>query len=208
MKKILSLFIILGAILNVSAQKNFRLSMQIKEGEYLFNTEDLYFFDAGINCYLKKICNDVDSVFEQEAQKVNFEGLRTISFQAYLFTDNYEYIYTKINGESGWLRVNIDIIPDKQKNFLKDFLKSDYFPKHATYVEVMPFKDINKVFISNSDDWYIANLNTLKAKKIGTKGGRLEACQMIYNKNCVKCYIDLGWGEYVIYDQNGRKKRK
>jgi hypothetical protein len=210
MKQIKKFFSVLALLLFIGAtgyaQKNYMLKMTLHKGQYLFNTTDLYFFDDGIDCYLIQKCRDVDTVFSDRAIKVNVSKDSTIKYQAYLFTDTYEYVYTKINKTEGWLRVDLPLT-DPEKNFLKAYLKSTHFKPYSCYVEIIPFKNENKIFISTQDDWYIGNLLKLSAKQIGTKGGRLEACQMVYSKNCVKCYIDLGWGQEVWYDQNGKKKK-
>ena len=64
---ILSSFTISDATLSVKANQ-FRWPVTLQPGEYLFNTTDLYFFDTGINCYLFKICPDIDSLFEATAK--------------------------------------------------------------------------------------------------------------------------------------------
>ncbi len=211
MKKIFSFFLPVILVIfvfsaNSYSQKpsKFRLSGTIPAGTYLFNHKALYFFDDGIDCYLLKQCNDIDSVFEASAEKVVFTKDTTIKYLAYLFTDNYEYMYVSINKKEGWLRANVPM-DLKQKNFLKKFSFSPNYPRYATYVEIIPFKTTYKVFISDAEDWYIGDLNAFKIQKIGTKGGRLEACQMIFKKNCVMCYIDLSWGEYLWFDEDGRK---
>ncbi len=186
----------------------FRWTITLQPGEYLLNTEDLYFFDTGINCYLFKICPDLDSVFEVKAEKLKIDKPKTIKYQAYLFTDNYEYIYVQIGKKEGWIRYQVPI-EEYKKAFLKGFMVSRFGePKKTSYVEVIPFKDPNKVFVSSTDDWFIGDLETKSITQIGTKGGRLEACQMLFNKNCVECYIDLGWGHTVMFDQNGKKCKK
>ncbi len=186
----------------------FRWTMTLQPGEYLLNTEDLYFFDTGINCYLFKICPDLDSLFEIKAEKIIIDKQKTIKYQAYLFTDNYEYVYVQIGKKEGWIRHPVPI-EEYKKAFLKGFLVSRFGePKKTSYVEVIPFKDPNKVFVSSTDDWFIGDLETKSITQIGTKGGRLEACQMLFNKNCVECYIDLGWGHTIMFDQNGKKCKK
>lgn len=207
LKSILLLLVILSASFVSNAQKFNKQDLVLKPGEYLFNSVDLYFFDDGINCYLFQKCRDIDTVFENKAKTIKVTADSIIKFQAYLFTDTFEYVYAKINKVEGWVRVSIPIM-DSKKNFLKSFLKSPNYELYSSYVEIVPFKNNTDIFISNTDNWYIANLNNFKTTKIGTKGGRLEACQMIYPKNCVKCYIDLGWGENVWYDHNGRKTNK
>ena len=202
---ILAIFIS-SLFMNASAQKNFRLEQTIKPGEYYFNTTDLYFFDDGINCYLLHKCNDLDSVFDTNAEVIKVTKDQEVSYQAYLFTDNYEYIYTRFQDEVGWMRIDIDLEKDK-KEFLKTFLNCDLYKPFSQYVEVVPFKEKDKVFVSNAVDWYILNLSTKKSVKIGTKKGKFQACQMLYPKNCVKCYIDLGWGEEIYFDSNGKKKK-
>ncbi len=183
----------------------FRWELSLQPGQYLFNTQDLYFFDTGINCYLFKYCPDLDSIFEAKADTLTITKTRNIKYQAYLFTDNYEYLFVQIDKKQGWIRYQIPIEQYK-KAFLKGFLVSRFGePRKTSYVEVIPFKDPDKVFVSSTDDWFIGNLENKSITQIGTKGGRLEACQMIFNKNCVECYIDLGWGHTVMFDENGNK---
>jgi hypothetical protein len=186
----------------------FRWPVSIEPGQYLFNSSDLYFFDTGINCYLFKICPDIDSIFEASAQTVTFDKTTEIKYQAYLFTDNYEYLFVQIDKQQGWIRYPVPIA-QHQKDFLKAFLVSRFGePKRTCYVEVVPFKDPNKVFLSTTDDWYIGNIENHSISQIGTKGGRLEACRMLFHKNCVECYIDLGWGETLLFDENGKRCTK
>ena len=183
----------------------FRWEFSLEPGQYLFNTQDLYFFDTGINCYLFKYCPDLDSIFEAKADTLTISKTTNVKYQAYLFTDNYEYLYIQIGKQEGWIRHDIPI-EEYKKAFLKGFLVSRFGePRRTSYVEVIPFKDPNKVFVSSTDDWFIGNLENKSITQIGTKGGRLEACQMIFNKNCVECYIDLGWGHTVQFDENGNK---
>ncbi|MBN2663819.1 MAG: hypothetical protein JXR68_09240 [Bacteroidales bacterium] len=209
MKKI-NFFSILVLLLLFSfssfAQRNFKQTLTINAGSYLINTVDLYFFDDGINCYLLNECNDIDTVFEGNAKNLVVTKDSIIKYQAYLFTDTYEYVYTKIGKNEGWLRVEIPM-PSNQKDFIKSMLLTLNYEDFSSYVEVIPFKKPHQVFISTTDFWYIADLTRLKSTQIGSKGGRLEACQMIFPKNCVKCYIDLGWGQEVFYDSKGNKKK-
>ncbi len=193
-------------LFSYSNAQNYKLNLMLKPGDYLFNTKDSYFFDDGIDCYLHNQCNDIDTVYENSAVKLHVTKDSVLKYSAYLFTDEYEYVYTKINKVEGWLRVDVPITGE-QKEFLKKYLTSKFFKEYTCYVEVVPFKNPNQIFISTTDYWYIGNLNKLSATEIGTKGGRLEACKMVYPKNCVKCYIDLGWGQEVWYDSNGRKKK-
>lgn len=188
---------------------HFRWTAQLKPGKYLFNSTDLYFFDTGVNCYLFKVCPDIDSLFEASAKTITINRPTEIKYQAYLFTDNYEYLFVEYNKTQGWIRTEVPIAQHK-KDFLKAFLVSRFGePKRTCYVEVIPFKDPNKVFLSTTDDWYIGDIELHTISQIGTKGGRLEACRMLFNKNCVECYIDLGWGETLMFDQNGKRcKRK
>ncbi len=186
----------------------FRWEFTLEPGQYLFNSQDLYFFDTGINCYLFKYCPDLDSIFEATADTLVISKARNVKYQAYLFTDNYEYIFVQIDKKQGWIRHPIPI-EEYKKAFLKGFLVSRFGePRRTSYVEVIPFKNPNKVFVSSTDDWFIGNLENKSVVQIGTKGGRLEACQMIFNKNCVECYIDLGWGHTVQFDENGSKCSK
>lgn len=209
MKKIRVLFIV-GILLVTSfsafSQRTFRQSMVLKPGSYEFNSVDLYFFDDGIDCYLLKECNDIDTVFDGNSHPVNVSQDSTIKYQAYLFTDTYEYVYTKIDKVEGWLRVEVPLAQNK-KDFIKTMLLTLNYEDYSSYVEVIPFKKAHQVFVSTTDYWYIADLNRLKNTQIGSKGGRLEACKMVYPKNCVKCYIDLGWGQEVFYDSKGNKKK-
>ncbi len=191
----------------LSKHVKFRHSMHITAGTYYFNDVSLYFFDDGIDCYLLKKCNAIDSVYLSTAKKIIFTSDTIVHYQAYLFTKNYEYLYISIGKREGWLRTQVPITQE-QKNFLKKFVYSTNYPLYASYAEIIPFKNPQKVFISDADDWYIADLEKFKVIKIGTKGGRLEACQMLFKKNCVMCYIDLGWGQYLYYDENGKKCRK
>jgi hypothetical protein len=208
MKKIIFISAIMFAFLlsanSVFSQKSQKQTLTLKPGTYLMNTTDLYFFDDGINCYLMKKCRDVDTVFENKAKKLIITKDSVIKYQAYLFTDTYEYVYTKIGDNDCWIRAEIPIT-NEQKVFFKRLLLSPNYEPYSAYVEAIPFKDPYDVFISTTDDWYISNLNTLNYEKIGTKGGRLEDCTMYYPKNCVKCYIDLGWGQEVWYDSKGKK---
>jgi len=210
MKKINSLFIIvffLTLSLSGFSQRLFKQSMNMPAGDYLFNTDDLYFFDDGIDCYLLGDCNDVDTVFENGSTVLHVEQDSSIKYQAYLFTDTYEYVYTKIDRKEGWLRIDVDL-PDNRKDFVKAMLSTLNYDSKSCYVEVIPFKRNHRVFVSTTDFWYIADLKHLKNVQIGSKGGRLEACKMVYRKNCVQCYIDLGWGEEVWYDSKGKKISK
>lgn len=188
------------------AQRSFKQTLNIAAGTYLINTSDLYFFDDGIDCYLLNDCNDIDTVFERNAKNLVITKDSTIKYQAYLFTDTYEYVYTKTGKTEGWLRVEVPMASN-QKDFIKSMLLTLNFEDYSSYVEVIPFKKPHQVFISTTDFWYIADLTRLKSVQIGSKGGRLEACQMVYPKNCVKCYIDLGWGQEVFYDSKGNKKK-
>ncbi len=184
---------------------HFRWPVTLKPGKYLFNTQDLYFFDTGINCYLFKMCPDIDTIFESSAQTIEIDKPTQVKYQAYLFTDNYEYLFVQINKQQGWIRTSIPIEQHK-KDFLRAFLVSRFGePRRTCYVEVIPFKNPNKVFLSTTDDWYIGDIETHSISQIGTKGGRLEACRMLFNKNCVECYIDLGWGETLMFDENGKR---
>ncbi len=184
---------------------NFRWEMTLQPGEYLFNSTETYFFDTGVNCYLFKVCPDIDSVFESTATKIKITKPQTVKYQAYLFTDDYEYVFVQYGRQQGWLRVEAPIEKHK-KDFLKAFLVSRFGePRRTCYVEVVPFKDPDKVFISTTDDWYIGNIDVHSVSQIGTKGGRLEACRMLFHKNCVECYIDLGWGEVIMFDQEGKR---
>jgi len=198
--------IILGFSANIDAQRSYKQTITLKTGEYLFNSTDLYFFDDGIDCYLLKKCNDIDTVFSNNAQTLKVSKDSTIKYQAYLFTDNYEYVYAKINVKEGWLRVDVPI-NSSAKDFIKSMLLSVNYDSYSSYIEIVPFKNPKQVFVSTTDYWNILDLDKLTSVQIGSKGGRLEACQMIYPKNCVKCYIDLGWGQEVIYDAKGRKKK-
>jgi hypothetical protein len=207
MKKLNIITVILTITLSINCTaQNYKLNLLLKPGDYLFNTKDLYFFDDGIDCYLRNECNDIDTVFSNSATKIHVTKDSVLKYNAYLFTDEYEYVYTKINKVEGWMRVDVPITGE-QKEFLKKFLSSNHFKDYSCYVEIVPFKNPNQIFISTIDYWFIGNLNKLSATEIGTKGGRLEACKMVYPKNCVKCYIDLGWGQEVWYDANGRKKK-
>ncbi len=206
LKSTIILLFIVFTFLDANAQKANKKTMSIKPGEYLFNTTDLYFFDDGIDCYLLKKCRDVDTVFENKAETLKVSADTNIKYQAYLFTDTYEYVYTKIKKKQGWLRISIPLTIAEKKYF-KSFIASPNYESYSCYVEVIPFKKWKNVFISNTDNWFISDLNNFKTTKIGTKGGRLEACQMVYSKNCVKCYIDLGWGENVWYNSKGKKTR-
>lgn len=207
MKKLIQISALLIAIFATSsiyAQKSNKIQLTLTPGVYSFNSTDLYFFDDGINCYLKHICRDVDTVFDNSAQKLTISKDSVIKFQSYLFTDTYEYVYTSIGKVNGWIRVSIPI-NEQQKDFLKVFLKSPNYELYSSYVQVIPFKNVDKVFISTTDDWYICDLTNFKTSKIGTKGGRLQDCQMIYSKDCVKCSIVMGWEEDVIYNDEGKK---
>lgn len=209
MKKIkIFLPVMLFLLISLSgfSQRNFKQALNISAGKYLFNIVDLYFFDDGIDCYLLNDCNDIDTVFERNAKNIIITKDSTIKYQAYLFTDTYEYVYTKIGKTEGWLRVEIPLA-SSQKDFLKSMLLTLNYEDYSSYVEVIPFKKPHQVFISTTDFWYIADLSKFKSVQIGSKGGRLEACQMVYPKNCVKCYIDLGWGQEIFYDSKGNKKK-
>ena len=209
------LFLFLESFIPVS-EKNyqlvgsgqFRFELILEPGSYLLNTQDLYFFDTGINCYLLKYCPDIDSIFEAKADTLIIEKERTVKYQAYLFSDDYEYIFIQIDKKQGWIRYTVPV-EEYKKAFLKGFLVSRFGePRKTSYVEVIPFKNKDKVFVSSTDDWFIGNLENKSITQIGTKGGRLEACQMIFNKNCVECYIDLGWGHTILFDENGNKCKK
>ncbi|MBN2893216.1 MAG: hypothetical protein JXL97_15200 [Bacteroidales bacterium] len=200
-----SLFVLILSFPSV-AQRNFKTPFEIKAGSYLFNSTSVFFFDDGIDCYLSGICNDIDTVFENSSVNFKISNDTIVKVQAYLYTDNYEYMYVKLNKSEGWLRADVPL--DKEEEvFLKRYLLSANFESLSCYVEVIPFKDTEKVFVSTTDDWYIANIKRKRAEFIGTKGGRLEACQMVFPKNCVKCYIDLGWGEERWYDENGKERK-
>ncbi len=217
MFKKLLLIITIGFFISTSATSDatlkslggqFRWPVTLQPGEYLFNSSDLYFFDTGVNCYLFKVCPDIDSVFEATAKKITISQPTELKYQAYLFTDNNEYMFVQIGKEQGWIRAQIPIEQYK-KDFLRAFLASRFGePRRTCYVEVVPFKDQNKVFLSSTDDWYIGDLENQSITQIGTKGGRLEACRMLFHKNCVECYIDLGWGETLLFDQNGQRCEK
>lgn len=199
-----SLLLIL-IITNASfGQRNYRVQFEVKPGTYFFNTKMLYFFDDGIDCYLSDICGNIDTVYENSAVDFKITKDTVLKVQAYLYTDEYEYMYVKLNNNEGWLRADIPLEKDEEV-FLKRYLLSPNFDPLSCYVEVIPFKETEKVFISTTDDWYIANIKKKRSDLIGTKGGRLEACMMLFQKNCVKCYIDLGWGQEVWYDDNGKK---
>ncbi len=206
MKRFLLVCLLAIFFISSYAQKNYRETFEIKAGTYLFNYENLYFFDDGIKCYLTKICRDIDTVYENKSINVKIKNDTVIKVQAYLFTDNYEYMYVKMGKNEGWLRAEIPLDPET-KVFFERYLLSAYFESHSCYVEVIPFKTPSKVFMSTTDEWFIANLSRKNAEVIGSKGGRLEACQMVFSKNCVKCYIGLGWGEEVWYDENAKKKK-
>ncbi len=188
----------------VFAQRNFNVEFDVKAGNYLFNSNKLYFFDDGIDCYLTNVCNDIDTVFENTAVDFKVTKDTVIKAQSYMYTDNYEYMYVRLNKKEGWLRADIPL-EKSEEVFLKRFLPSHVFDMLSCYVQIIPFKNNSCVFVSNADDWYIANIKRKKIEHIGTKGGRLEACQMLFSKNCVKCYIDMGWGQDVWFDENGKK---
>ncbi len=204
--KLLMVFLLMFSLQFAFGQENFRLSMTLNPGEYLFNSTDLYFFDDGIDCYLFNQCNDVDTVFEGNSIKYKLDKDSTINYRAFLFTDTYEYVYTIINGEEGWLRIKIPI-DENERKFFNDLLVASRFEEYSSFVEVIPFKKTRYVFISTTDDWFIADLRKLETTYIGTKGGSLQACQMIFSENCVKCYIDLGWGKEIWYNYKGKKKK-
>ncbi len=212
---LLVLMVVTGALLGEPVGKElkmsggqFRWSVTLQPGKYLFNTQDIYFFDTGINCYLFKMCPDLDSLFEKGADTVVFTKPTQLKYQAYLFTDNYEYMFVQIGRKQGWIRASIPIAQHK-KDFLRAFLVSRFGePIRTCYVEVIPFKDPDKVFMSTTDDWYIGNIETRSITQIGTKGGRLEACRMLFHKNCVECYIDIGWGETLHFNEDGKKTDK
>mgnify|MGYP005839803095 CR=1 FL=1 len=207
MKKYLTLILLIIANLCSFSQKNNKIDQTVKTGEYLYNTDDLYFFDVGINCYLKNICKDIDSVYETTAQKVKFSKDTTIKVLSYLITDNYQYVYTNINKHNCWLRTKISYT-EQQLAFLKVFLKSEHYDIYSTYVQVIPFKNPDQVFLSTTDDWYICDISNFNNTKIGTKGGRVQDCQMVYNKDCVKCNIVMGWEEEIWYNSEGKKINK
>jgi len=216
-KKLLALVFLIGFLLSsytITDSKNnlnsnqFRWTVTLQPGEYLFNSYDLYFFDTGINCYLFKMCPDIDSIFEAKAETLRFDKPVVLKYQAYLFTDDYEYMFVSYNKTEGWIRAPIPIEQHK-KDFLRAFLVSRFGePRRTCYVEVIPFKDPDKVFLSTTDDWYIGNIETHSISQIGTKGGRLEACRMVFNKNCVECYIDLGWGQTLLFNEDGKRSDK
>lgn len=191
---------------NIFGQRYFKTQFDVKSGTYYFNSNNLFFFDDGIDCYLSGVCHDIDTIFENSAEQIKISQDSVVKARAYLFTDEYEYMYIKLNKEEGWLRAEIPL-DKEEKVFFKRYLLSANFAPFSCYVEVIPFKNTEKVFLSTTDDWYVGNINQKEAEKIGTKGGRLEACKMIFPKNCVKCYIDLGWGQEVWYDENGKKKK-
>ena len=183
----------------------FRWTVDLKQGEYLYNTEELYFFDTSFDCYLYDKCTDIDSIFGSSAKTLKITNDTILKFQAYLFTDTYEYMYVTINKQQTWIRYEIPLEKDN-KLFLSKYLHSDDKPAYVQYVEVIPFKTEDKIFVSCYNSWYIINLKKKRSQQIGSKGGRLEACRMLFPKNCVECYIDLGWGETVIFDEDGNKK--
>ena len=184
----------------------FKWDVTLEKGEYIYNDLELYFFDPGMNCILYDKCPDLDTVFENSSKKIVIEENTTLKYQAYLFTDNYEYLFVLLNKEKVWIRTEIPI-PDKTKIFLKEFLNEGSKPMHSHYVEIIPFKESNNAFISATNDWFIVNLKKQKTKKIGTKKNSFEVCRMVYKKNCVECYINLGWGETIWFDENGKKKK-
>lgn len=204
MKKYFILIILIVAAFGLYSQKNNKIDLTIKAGEYIYNKEDLYFFDVGINCYLKNLCKDIDSVYETTALKIKFSKDTTIKVLSYLITDNYEYVYTNINKQNCWLRAKSSY-SEQQIDFLKVFLKSEHYEIYTTYVQVIPFKNPDQVFLSTADDWYICDITNFNNTKIGTKGGRVQDCQMIYNKDCVKCNIVMGWEEEIWYNNEGKK---
>lgn len=211
MKKIIPIIAVFAMLISAcGTSKNlkpnkYRWKTTLTEGEYIYNTEDLYFFDAGVNCYLYDKCADLDSVFDSNGKTLKVTADTTLKYQAYLFTDDYEYLFVTIGKQQAWIRADVPIHAS-DKSFLKKFLHTDLKPSKVQYVDVIPFKDKQKLFISSYDSWHIVNLNKKTTKQIGTKGGRLEACRMVFPKDCVECYIDLGWGETVIFDDNGKKK--
>lgn len=205
--KLIFIFLSLTFILSsATAQKRFKNPINFKSGTYYFNSTELYFFDDGINCYLFDKCRDIDSVFLNSAKNIKFAKDTLLKIEAYLFTDNYEYVSVIINDKIGWLQTEVPMDVDK-KDFLKKFLKSPHYKSKSTYVEVIPFKDPQKIFISTTDDWFIGDIERKSIEYIGTKGGRFEACQMVKPKDCVKCYIDLGYGQEVWYKSDGKKKK-
>ncbi len=179
--------------------------MNLKQGEYVYNTEELYFFDTSFDCYLYDKCTDIDSIFDGSSKTLKITNDTTLKFQAYLFTDSYEYMFVTIGKQQAWIRHEIDIEKD-DKIFLSKYLHSEDKPSYVQYVEVIPFKTEDKIFVSCYNSWYIINLKKKRSQQIGSKGGRLEACRMLFPKNCIECYIDLGWGETVIFDEDGNKK--
>jgi len=209
MKKSKFIFIFLSLlfiIASVNAQKKFKNPINFKSGTYFFNCSELYFFDDGINCYLFNKCRDIDSVFLNAAKKIKITKDTLMKIEGYLFTDTYEYVSVTINGKNGWLQTEVPMDVDK-KDFLKKFLKSPHYEYKSTYVEVIPFNDPQKIFISTTDDWFIGDIERKSIEYIGTKGGRFEACQMVKAKDCVKCYIDLGYGQELWYKSDGKKKK-
>ncbi len=189
---------------NLKSNK-FRWKVKLTKGKYIYNTEDLYFFDSSFDCYMYNKCFDIDSLYETSSKSLKVSKDTTIKFQAYLFTDNYEYMFVTINKKHCWIRAEIPI-DEASKIFLKKYLHSSTKPTFVNYVEVIPFKTNEKIFVSCYDSWHIIDIDKKISKQIGSKGGRLEACRMLFPKNCVECYIDLGWGETVYYDEDGEKK--
>ncbi len=198
------------SIFNNSSNRNlkpnkFRWKVELKQGEYLYNTQELYFFDTSFDCYLYDKCSDIDSIFDGSAKTLKITNDTTLKFQAYLFTDNYEYMFVTIGKQQAWIRAKIPL-EETEKTFLLKYLHSDNKPSYVQYVEVIPFKKEEKIFVSCYNSWYIINLKKKRSQQIGSKGGRLEACRMLFSKNCVECYIDLGWGDTFIFDEDGKKK--
>lgn len=203
MKKTLFVLLIINNLI-VFSQKINKFDTEIKAGNYLINTTDLYFFDVGINCYLKNICNDIDSVFQINSENLYIKKDTIVKVISIVFTDNYEYLYIKHKKDYGWLRAP-SMLSEREKNFLRIFLQSPHYDIFTCYVQVIPFKNKQRLFLSTTDDWYICDLETFKTTKIGTKGGRVQDCQMVYSKDCVKCIITMGWEEEIYYNSEGVK---
>ncbi|WBW95198.1 hypothetical protein [Oceanirhabdus sp. W0125-5] len=171
-----------------------RFELNLKSGNYKFmKSKDSPFFECS---HLEEAYNK-DKEFSEKSKTVYLEDT-TIKYGKYLFTQNEEYIYTKIDNEFGWIKYKVPI-NEEYKKYIQEFFISKSSSKKVRFIIALPFNESNFVLIDEGIEDSNQYILDLKSEKITwTRGNYYESPHINFETDMLECGGDLSRTTFIF----------
>ncbi|MCY6484708.1 hypothetical protein OW763_10180 [Clostridium aestuarii] len=178
---------------SVYSEEMIRFDLNVQKGKYQFmrQKDELPFENNHPNN--KGNCKDIE--FWNKCKVINLDNIN-LKYGRYIFTKEEEYIYTKIDGEFGWLKCKVPI-DKKYKNYIrKFFIPKEEYVEEISFIDILPFNDEKFVLIFDGSEQYILDLESQKVTWV--RGNYYESPHINFKTDMLQCGGDLSSTTYIF----------